>query len=56
MTYTVETPASVETASSGTASTFSSTLVSTTPFAKKPGFRTRSVFSTSASTGKVRVA
>src|SRR5262249_21324019 len=55
ITYTDETPASVEMASSGTASTSSSSRVCTVPFAKKPGFSTRSALSTSASTAKVRV-
>ncbi len=50
------TPASVDTASSGAASTFSSTRVSTVPLAKKPGFSMRSPLSTRISTGKVRVA
>src|SRR5262249_3949102 len=55
ITYTVETPASVEIASSGAASTFSSRWVWTAPLAKKPGLSTRSPFSTSASTANVRV-
>ena len=55
MTNTVETPASVDTASSGAASTFSSMCVSTVPLAKNPGLSVRSPLSTRTSTGKVRV-
>ena len=40
---------------SGTASTFSSSRVKITPFAKKPGFSRRSLLSTIASTWNVRI-
>ncbi len=55
MTKTEETPARVETASWGTARTFSSFWVRMVPFAKNPGLSLPVGLETRISTGKVRV-